>query len=183
MAGQYARIETAIGLCVMNGLSLEPALLSASWGIGQVMGFNHLAAGFPTAAAMVTSFVDSEDNQLLGQAGFLVANDLDAALREQDWQTFAIGYNGPRYWEHQYDVRLAQQYQRFSTGSLPDLTVRTAQAGLLILGYAPGKIDGILGNRTRGAVRRFRTDSGLPDGDAIDTTTFETLCTAAGFTV
>src|SRR5262245_14290818 len=183
IAAQYSRLEKAIDLCVVNGLSLEAALESASWGMGQVMGFNHLAAGFPTAAAMVTSFTESEDAQLLGQAAFLVANDLADALRDQDWQTFAIGYNGPRYWEHQYDVKLAQQYARFSTGSLPDLTVRTAQAALLLLGYAPGKIDGILGNRTRGAVRRFRADADLPEGDAIDSMTFEALCASVGFSV
>jgi hypothetical protein len=183
LAAQYTRLEKAIGLCETHGLSIEPALKATSWGMGQVMGFNHVAAGFQSAAAMVNAFKESEDSQVLGQAAFLVANDLDESLREEDWQAFAFGYNGPRYWQNQYDVKLAQQFQRFSTGSLPDLFVRTAQAALLILGHQPGKIDGVLGNRTRGAVKRFKVGTGLPNDDALDTTTFERLCTAAGFSL
>ena len=183
LAGQYTRLEKAVDLCVMNGLSIEPALKATSWGMGQVMGFNHLGAGFPTAAAMVDAFKDSEDKQVLGQAAFLVANHLDECLREQDWQTFAAGYNGPHYWQNQYDVKLAQQFHRFSTGSLPDLFVRTAQAALLILGYQPGKIDGILGNRTKNTVKQFRAAAGLPAGDTLDATTFEKLCAGAGFSL
>jgi hypothetical protein len=34
---------------------------------------------------------------------------------------------------------IAEQYQRFASGSLPNLEVRTAQVALLFLGYAPGK--------------------------------------------
>lgn len=49
LAGQYLKLEKAIGLCEQAGLGVEPALKSASRGIGQVMGFNHNVAGFATA--------------------------------------------------------------------------------------------------------------------------------------
>jgi len=57
----------------------------------------------------------------------------------------AKGYNGSSYWQNRYDVKLAEQYQRFASGSLPNLEMRTAQVALLFLGYASGKIDGVIG--------------------------------------
>ncbi|MFT3801858.1 MAG: peptidoglycan-binding domain-containing protein [Burkholderiaceae bacterium] len=51
--------------------------------------------------------------------------------------------------------------------------VRTAQAALLILGFSPGRIDGVIGNRTRKALRDFQiannlTGNGELDGDSYD---------------
>ena len=65
-------------------------------------------------------------------------------------------YNGPSYWQNRYDIKLAEQFQRFASGSLPNLEMRTAQVALLFLGYAPGKIDGVIGPRTRAAMRGFQ---------------------------
>ncbi len=65
----------------------------------------------------------------------------------------AKGYNGSSYWQNRYDVKLAEQYQRFASGSLPNLEMRTAQVALLFLGYASGKIDGVIGPRTRAAIK------------------------------
>lgn len=115
-------------------------------------GFNHDAAGFATASAMVEAMRQGEDAQLAAMAGFLVTNGLVDALSRRDWATFAAGYNGPAYAQNQYDVKLAQQYQRFAGGSLPSLEIRTGQAALLFLGYAPGNVDGILGQHTRSAL-------------------------------
>jgi hypothetical protein len=64
-------------------------------------------------------------------------------------------YNGPSYWQNRYDIKLAEQFQRFASGSLPNLEMRTAQVALLFLGYAPGKIDGVIGPRTRAAIKNF----------------------------
>ena len=180
-ASQYDRLDKAVELCLANGFDIELALKAASWGLGQVMGFNHQAAGFASAAAMVTSFKESENKQVMGMALFLAASRLDKCLRNRDWTAFAKGYNGRDYWKNHYDIKLAQQFERFSTGSLPNLEVRTAQAALLLTGYSPGKIDGVLGDRTRRAVQRFRVDAGLSPGNTLDTSTFEAVCNAAGF--
>jgi hypothetical protein len=180
VAGQYARLEKALTLCEQAGLGVEPALRSASWGMGQVMGFNYEVAGFTAAAAMVEAMKTGEDAQLMAMARFLVANRLADALARKDWVGFARRYNGPNYWQHQYDVKLAEHYQRFASGSLPSLEVRAAQAALLLLGYSPGRIDGILGPRTRGALRNFRIAAGLPAGDDLDGQTYEALCQKAG---
>jgi hypothetical protein len=181
LSAQYTRLEKALDLCQQAGLGPEPALKSASWGMGQVMGFNHTVAGFPSAAAMVQAMVESEDAQLAGMSGFLQGNGLAQALCGQDWVTFAKRYNGAGYWKNQYDTKLAQNFHRFASGSLPNLEVRSAQAALFYLGYAPGKIDGVLGSRTRTALASFRIAAGLPAGDGLDGPTYEKLCEKAGF--
>lgn len=178
---QYARLERAINLCADRNLGEEPALKSASWGIGQVMGFNHAAAGFASAGAMAAAMVDSEDAQLLAMANFLEDAGLANHLRARDWRRFAIGYNGPSQWKNKYEVKLAENFQRFSSGSMPSLEVRAAQAALLFLGYAPGKIDGVVGPRTRTALANFRLSQGLPAANDLDSATFDRLRSEAGW--
>jgi hypothetical protein len=180
VAQQYTRLEKALALCERDGLGVEPALRAASWGMGQVMGFNHGGVGFASAADMAQAMKTGEDAQLAAMAKFLIANNLVDALANKDWVSFARRYNGPRYWENQYDVKLAEQYQRFASGSLPSLEVRAAQAALLYLGYLPGKIDGVLGPRTRGALGNFRIAAGLPAGNDLDGQTYRALCQQAG---
>jgi N-acetylmuramidase/Putative peptidoglycan binding domain len=179
LAIQYDKLERALALCDQNGLGVEPALKSASWGIGQVMGFNHAVAGYPSAQKMVEAMVLSEDNQLFAMAGYLEANDLARHLKNQDWAKFARGYNGKSFAQNQYDVKLEQAYARFSSGSMPDLEMRTAQAALLLLGFGPGKIDGVLGNRTRGALKAFQTANGLPVIGDLDATSYGKLFAVA----
>jgi peptidoglycan hydrolase-like protein with peptidoglycan-binding domain len=102
-------------------------------------------------------------------------------MRAQDWVAFAKRYNGPSYWKNKYDTKLAENFHRFSSGSLPNLEVRTAQAALFYEGFAPGKIDGVLGARTRGALANFRIAAGLPASDGLDGPTYERLCRKVGF--
>jgi len=179
LATQYARLEKALALCERTGLGVEPALKSASWGMGQVMGFNHKVAGFGSAADMVEAMKTGEDAQLAAMAQFLTANGLVDALLRRDWVSFARRYNGQDYWKNRYDINLAEQYQRFASGSLPSLEVRAAQAALLYLGYSPGRIDGVLGPRTCGALRNFRIAAGLSAGDDLDGETYKALCQKA----
>ena len=179
LAQQYDKLEKALTLCKKAKLGEEPALKAVSWGMGQVMGFNHEVAGFKTASLMVKAMVRSEDAQLSAMANFLRGNDLARFLLNKDWASFARGYNGPNYWQNHYDVKLAEQYQRFSSGSLINLELRTAQVALLYLGFAPGKIDGITGPRTHNAIRNFRIANGLPAGDDLDGATYTLLCRKA----
>lgn len=94
-------------------LDEEAALKSASWGLGQVMGFNHVAAGFATVQAMVSAFMESEGNQLLGMVRFIRSNGLANALRNHDWKAFARGYNGAGYAANAYDKKLAAAYAKW----------------------------------------------------------------------
>jgi hypothetical protein len=145
-ANQYLRLQSAIRL------DREAALRSASWGIGQVMGFNAVAVGFSSTQDMVTAMMASEDNQLESVVAFVIANRLQHSLAANDFRTFARGFNGPNFSTNSYDVRLASAHAKFASGGLPDLIVRTAQVFLRYLGHDPGPIDGFVGKRTRSAL-------------------------------
>jgi hypothetical protein len=86
------------------------ALKSCSWGLGQIMGGNHVAAGYDNVEKMVQAFIDSEAAQLEGMVDFIKANHLDDELRTHNWAAFARGYNGPNYKVNAYDTKLAARY-------------------------------------------------------------------------
>jgi hypothetical protein len=161
-AHQYDRLAVAIGL------DRNAALQSASWGLGQIMGENHTAAGFPSVDAMVDAMVDSEDNQLGAMAKFLTAGNAAARLRQHDWTGFARIYNGPNFAINEYDKKLADHFTRYAAGPLPDLRVRTAQVYLTYRQFNPGGIDGVLGRNTTNAVKAFQATVPLPQTGVID---------------
>lgn len=168
-AHQYDRLSLAIAK------DRSAALQSASWGIGQIMGENFAAAGYESVEDMVAAMSRSEDDQLEAMGNFLVSTRLQASLRAHDWTTFARGYNGPDYAINLYDVRLNAAYQEYSSGSLPDLNVRAAQLYLTYLGFHPGSVDGIAGQRTLSALTQFRTQAGIVNTQAIDRDTVAQL--------
>jgi len=159
--GEYARLEKAMGL------DREAALQSASWGIGQVMGFNYKMADFDTVDDMVKDMVKDEDAQMLAMANFIIHNNLAGALRRHNWASFARGYNGKGFKKNEYDTRLAAAYVKYKT-ILPDLTLRTAQSSLWYIGFEPGPIDGLRGRRTRSALVQFQNRYGLPITGELD---------------
>lgn len=95
------------------------ALMSCSWGLGQVMGFNHNLAGYDTVEDMIKSFAESEANQLEGMVEFIVVAGLDDELRAHDWAGFARGYNGKGYRKNKYDERLNSRFKFWQ--SKPDV--------------------------------------------------------------
>jgi hypothetical protein len=157
-APQYDRLNRAIAL------DERAALLSTSWGLGQVMGFNAAAAGFADPRSMVTAMVQSEDSHLRAMANFIRHSGIDDALRNGAWDDFAAAYNGPNYQQNQYDEKLDQYFRRYSNGPTPNLTVRAGQMLLMYLGNNPGPIDGVLGQTTRDALTR----AGAPRSDVVD---------------
>ena len=181
LATQYGKLEEAVSLCEDAGLSPEPALRATSWGLGQVMGFNAAVAGFASATEMVKAMQDSEDAQIMAMARFMRSQNLHKALLRRDWAAFARGYNGKSYAQNRYDIKLEQSYARLSSGSMPNLQLRAAQIALLYLGFAPGKIDGVIGQRTRNAISSFRLQAGLPAGVELDGLCYLALCQRAGF--
>jgi len=139
------------------------ALESASWGLGQIMGFNAAKAGFRDAEDMVAQMMRGESEQLLGMASFLKSScRLHTALRDGNWTGFACGYNGEDYARHRYDEKLADAHKHLSKKGLPDLDARAVQLLLTYHGFDPGKIDGIVGERTRAAIAAFTTKHKLP---------------------
>jgi hypothetical protein len=171
-SGEYTRLEKAMSL------DREAALKSASWGIGQVMGFNYAVAGFDSIDAMVSGMVKDENTQLLAMANFINGNNLASALQRQDWASLARGYNGPEYEKNKYDTRLAAAHAQYKL-HLPDLTLRNAQTALLYLGIDPVYIDGIYGSLTRSALMRFQEQYGLPETGELDQETESRLLAEA----
>lgn len=164
-SGEYPRLEKAMAL------DREAALKSTSWGVGQVMGFNHKVVGFDTVEAMVTAMVNDEESQLLAMANFIKAQkNLLTAMQRSNWTTFARIYNGPAFKKNSYDTRLAAAFNKFKN-LLPDLSLRTAQAALLYLGFKPGPIDGLHGRRTTGALIDFQEKHKLPETGILDNDT------------
>jgi hypothetical protein len=103
-ADSYPRLIHAMAI------SQPAALRSCSWGLGQIMGFNHELAGYPTALAMVLDFLDDEEKHLQAMVRFIKEAGLDDELRRHDWRGFASGYNGPGYAQHGYHTKLAQRF-------------------------------------------------------------------------
>ena len=161
-AHQYDRLAVAISE------DRNAALQSASWGIGQIMGMNYALAGFQSVDDMVVAMSASEDQQLAAVVSFLVGKKLDGPLQAHDWQSFALGYNGPNYKVNHYDTKLVAAFQRYSADGLPDLSVRAAQLYLTYLGYKPGRIDGVVGPLTLPALSAFQSDHGLAANNTID---------------
>lgn len=93
-------------------LDEDAAMKSTSWGLFQVMGFNHHMCGFPTVQDFVRAMSASEDDQLRAFLAFIQAKGLLPTLKGHDWKTFAWLYNGPNYAVNNYDVRMAQAYEQ-----------------------------------------------------------------------
>lgn len=168
-AHQYDRLAAALAL------DRTAALQSASWGMAQVMGENFACGGFSDVESMVSAMCDSEDAQLACFVGFLKMNRLDGFLRSHDWCSLARGYNGSTFAQNQYDQKLAAQFAKFSAGPLPDLDLRAAQLYLAFLGFNPGPVDGVPGNRTKNALIAYQQQRGLPQTGVADPETLNSL--------
>ncbi|MBW4421240.1 MAG: DUF3380 domain-containing protein [Myxacorys californica WJT36-NPBG1] len=103
--GEWDRLYKA--LC----LDRNAALKSASWGLGQIMGFNYTLAGYRDVQQFVQDMHESEGKQLLAMFNFIQASKLDRYLVNLDWAGFAYRYNGESYWQNQYDKQLADAYR------------------------------------------------------------------------
>ncbi|GAB7078721.1 N-acetylmuramidase family protein [Megalodesulfovibrio paquesii] len=110
-AAEHARLAQA------KALHVEAALCSASWGLFQIMGFNHRSCGFETVQAFVAAHEASEARQLEAFCAYLRAASLVAPLQRLDWAEFARRYNGPGYAANKYDTKLAAAYARCRSAS------------------------------------------------------------------
>lgn len=96
------------------------AMLSTSWGLGQVMGFNYKVAGYTSVGEMITEFRKSELQQLRGMMGFIKNTRLQGVrlieyLRQHNFERFAYGYNGKYYKRYNYDTRIEKAYKKHTS--------------------------------------------------------------------
>lgn len=91
----------------------ESAILSTSFGIFQIMGFNYKAAGYSTVKGFYIAMDRSAIAQLNAFCGFIEKNDLAKYLRDKNWAAFAYRYNGAGYARNNYDTKLETFYNKF----------------------------------------------------------------------
>lgn len=148
-------------------LDYDAALKSAAWGLGQVMGAQAEALGYPGVRAFVARMRRSEAEQLDALVRYIETSGLARRLRNRDWSGFARIFYGPSAPQDRYDRRLAEAYRRFSDpDGAPDWTVRRAQLCLCYLGFIdPLGVDGALGRKTRAALATLLEAIGWSDVD------------------
>lgn len=93
-------------------LDLEAAWSSASWGMFQVMGFNH--SGWETVSDFVNAMFVSEAMHLKSFLAFCSNAGLIEVLQRKDWAAFARAYNGDQYAANKYDQKLRNAYNEYS---------------------------------------------------------------------
>lgn len=91
----------------------KAAILSTSFGLFQVMGFNYKSAGFNSPEAYYSAVKRSAIAQLNAFVGFIETNNLAQYLRSKNWAAFAYRYNGPGYKVNNYDTKLETYYNKF----------------------------------------------------------------------
>lgn len=101
-------------------LAGDVAYECASFGAGQIMGFNHATVGFTTAREMVEAYDRSERAQITGIFDYIRSARLAAAVNRGDFRAVARGYNGGGQVDA-YAARMesaARSYAMVTTGKL-----------------------------------------------------------------
>lgn len=116
----YPRLDEAMAI------NEKAALLSASWGLGQLMGENYAMAGYDNVEDMVSAFAGSEAAQLEAMINFIKSAGIDDDLRRiekkidsgqavtsHDWVPIVRVYNGAGYAKNDYHNRAAKALNRW----------------------------------------------------------------------
>lgn len=102
--GEIGRLKQAMAL------DRIAAICSASYGEFQIMGFNHRACMYPDAEMFYAAMQLDAASHLDAFCHLIKSMGLASALRHQQWEAFARGYNGPAYKKNNYDGKLARAY-------------------------------------------------------------------------
>ncbi len=180
--GEYQRLKTAVEL---NGDNPDPALKSASWGMFQIMGFNHELAGYDDVRDFVDWMSMGEGYHLQAFVSFIQKTGLAPKLQSGDWADFARGYNGPAFAKNKYDTKIAQQFRIHSMKAQEEAAGETLavergdavelQAALNLAIGAGLATDGWIGQKTIETVRRFQEANGMEPDGVISPALFEAL--------
>ena len=99
------------------------ALKASSWALGQVMGENHLMAGFSTVQAMVLAMMEDEENHVDAMVNFIIKAGIDDELRAlakltrpttpADCIPIVEVYNGKGFRKNDYHVKFARNHNKW----------------------------------------------------------------------
>lgn len=104
---EWDRLEEA------RKINTDAANMSASFGLGQILGSNYMLCNCKSVQEFVDKNCESEYQQLLLFIEFLRKTNLVQYLKTKDWAKFANGYNGPGYKQNAYDTKLQQAYNSY----------------------------------------------------------------------
>lgn len=92
----------------------EAAIRSTSFGLPQMMGFNHRACGFKSPQLFLEDMKSGASAQVTAFKRFVRSNRrLHQAMKDHDLKAIAHHYNGPKYRRNQYDTKLANAIERY----------------------------------------------------------------------
>lgn len=95
-------------------LAPDEAVMSASWGMFQVMGEFHAMGGWAGVRPFVEDMFGSAGQHLRLFFGYCRQTGLARYLKAKQWTLFARRYNGPKYAKNHYDKKMKAAYERLS---------------------------------------------------------------------
>lgn len=104
---QYDKLERA------KQIYEEAALMSCSWGMFQIMGFNFGHCKCSDVFDFVERIKAGPESEIDLFSKLIIAMKIDDELRQKNWAGFAKSYNGPGYKKNQYDIKLQKAYNKW----------------------------------------------------------------------
>nr|WP_319516587.1 N-acetylmuramidase domain-containing protein [uncultured Cohaesibacter sp.] len=180
--GEYDRLIEAI---TVNNNDPIPALMSTSWGMFQIMGFNHKSAGFSSVIDLVNAISLGEQSHLVAFISFIKSLGLSDELQSKDWAEFAKAYNGASYKKNKYDLKLASAFSKALVKAREEIEDDTfqlergdavaLQIALNVYTEAALVPDGWIGPKTITAIKNFQKHQSLEPTGKIDHTLLKLL--------
>lgn len=107
--GELARLQQAMAL------DKTAALMSASYGKFQIMGFNFTLCNYMSVDDFYFDMQLDEGHHLDAFCKYVISMSLADELRDLRWADFARKYNGPEYKKNKYDEKLQLAYLKHSS--------------------------------------------------------------------
>lgn len=108
--GKYSEQHSRLRLAA--SLNHDAAMMSASWGLFQIMGENCKLAGYSDLQRFINAMYRSADDHMRAFVMFIRSNsNLVDALRTKDWPKAALYYNGTGFRKNKYDEKLKTEYE------------------------------------------------------------------------
>lgn len=98
-------------VAIAQNINQEAAAKATSFGVAQVMGFNHARVGYDSALQMAKAYSRDVIYQYFGFMNYILTDpELLQAVREKDWKRIALLYNGSGQVEY-YANLLKKKYE------------------------------------------------------------------------
>lgn len=105
---QHSKLQRA------SQLNRDAAVMSASWGKFQIMGFNYALCGYNNLQEFINDMYISESKHLKAFVQYVINTGLSDELQRKDWVNFSRLYNGKFYSKNKYDTKLKEAYLKYS---------------------------------------------------------------------